>query len=94
MNIVSNNPMYSVSQGKNGSTIINYDDPNIHDEECTYTFNKDGNASCVSNAWGTKTELPKDTFIYDNKKVSAEEITNEYKKYYNYCKNNNKKILA
>lgn len=29
MNIVSNNPMYSVSQGKNDSTIINYDDPNI-----------------------------------------------------------------
>lgn len=65
-----------------------------NDEECTYTFNKDGSVSCVSNAWGTKTELPKDTFIYDNKKVSAEEIINEYKKYYNYCKNNNKKILA
>lgn len=94
MNIVSNSPIYSVSQNKNGSTIINYDDPNIHDEECTYTFNKDGSASCVSNAWGTKTELPKDTFVDDGKPVSAEALVNEYKKYYDYCKNNNKKLMA
>lgn len=94
MNIVSTNPIYSVAQGKNGSTIINYDDPNMRDEECTYTFNNDGSASCVSNAWGTKTELPKDTFVNDGKEISAEQLVNEYKEYYNYCKNNNKKLLA
>ena len=82
MNVISNSPIYTVAQGKNGSTIINYDDPNIHDEECTYSFNKDGSASCVSNAWGTKTELPKDTFVDDGKKVSAEDLVNEYKNYY------------
>ncbi len=94
MNVISNSPIYTVAQGKNGSTIINYDDPNIHDEECTYTFNKDGSASCVSNAWGTKTEFPKDTFVDDGKKVSAEDLVNEYKNYYAYCKNNNKKLMA
>ena len=94
VNIVSNSPIYSVSQAKNGSTIINYDDPNMRDEECTYTFNKDGSASCVSNAWGTKTELPKDTFVDDGKEISAEELVKEYKEYYAYCKNNNMKLLA
>lgn len=94
MNIVSNSPIYSVSQNKNGSTIINYDDPNMRDEECTYTFNKDGSASCVSLAWGTKTELPKDTFVNDGKEISAEQLVSEYNKYYNYCKDNNKKLLA
>lgn len=94
MNMVSGNPVYTVSQGKNGSTIINYDDPNMRDEECTYVFNKDGSASCVSNAWGTKTELPKDTFVDDGKEVSPEKLVEDYKKYYDYCKKNNIKLMA
>lgn len=94
MNVVSNSPIYSVLKTQNGSTVINYDDPNIRDEECTYTFNKDGSASCVSNAWGTKTEFPKNTFIDDGKEVSAEKLVQEYKDYYAYCKKNNLKVLA
>lgn len=95
MNISSvSNSMYKVSQNNNGSTIINYDDPNIRDEECTYTFNKDGSASRVSNAWGTKTSLPKDTFIDDGKEISAEKLVKEYNDYYAYCKQNNKKLMA
>ena len=94
MQIVSTNPMYTVIKGQNGSTIIQYDDPGMWDEECTYTFNKDGSASCVSNAWGTKTELPKDTFVDDGKEVSPEQLVKEFNDYYAYCKKNNIKIMA
>jgi hypothetical protein len=65
-------------------TSITYDNPNMRDEECTYTFNKDGSASCVSHAWGTKTELPKGSFI-DNGKAAPEKMVEDYKAYYNYC---------
>lgn len=88
------NPMYTVLQNNNNSTVIRYDDPNKRDEECSYTFNKDGSASCVSDAWGTKTELPKGTFIDDGKEISAEKLVQEYKDYYNYCKKNNIKLMA
>ena len=74
MKITSTNPMYTVMKGQNGSTIIQYDNPGMWDEECTYTFNKDGSASCVLNAWGRKTEFPKDTFIYNGKEISAEQL--------------------
>lgn len=95
MNITSSgNSMYKVSQNNNGSTIINYDDPNMRDEECTYTFNKDGSASRVSNAWGTKTSLPKDTFVDDGKEITPEKLVKEYNDYYAYCKQNNKKLMA
>ncbi len=88
------NPMYTVLQNNNNSTVIRYDDPNMRDEECSYTFNKDGSASCVSDAWGTKTELPKGTFKDDGKEISAEKLVQEYKDYYNYCKKNNIKLMA
>ena len=77
------NSMLTVTKNNNGSTIINYDDPNMRDEECTYTFNKDGSASCVSNAWGTKTEFPKDTFIYEGK-VTPVEMVNAFNSYRDY----------
>lgn len=77
------NSMLTVAKNDNGSTVINYDDPSIKDEECTYTFNKDGSASCVSNAWGTKTELPKDTFIYNGKETPLD-LVNEFNSYKNY----------
>ena len=77
------NSMLTVTKNNNGSTIINYDDPNMRDEECTYTFNKDGSASRVSNAWGTKTEFPKDTFIYDGKETPLE-MVNEFNSYQDY----------
>ena len=83
--------MLTVTKNNNGSIIINYDDPNIRDEECTYTFNKDGSASCVSNAWGTKTEFPKDTFIYNGKETPLE-MVNEFNSYQNYKKQLN--VLA
>ena len=77
------NSMLTVTNNNNGSTIINYDDPNMRDEECTYTFNKDGSASRVSNAWGTKTEFPKDTFIYNGKETPLE-MVNEFNSYQDY----------
>ena len=77
------NSMLTVTNNNNGSTIINYDDPNMIDEECTYTFNKDGSASRVSNAWGTKTEFPKDTFIYNGKETPLE-MVNEFNSYQDY----------
>ena len=52
-------------------------------KECTYTFNKDGSASRVSNAWGTKTEFPKDTFVYNGKETPLE-MVNEFNSYSNY----------
>ncbi len=81
--IGANSSMYTLSKNDNGVIKINYDDPNIRDEECTYTFNPDGSASCVSNAWGTKTEFPKGTFVNDGKPVSPEEMVNLYKSYQN-----------
>lgn len=77
------NSMLTVTKNNNGSTIINYDDPNMRDEECTYTFNKDGSASCISNAWGTKTEFPKDTFVYNGKETPVE-MVNEFHSYRDY----------
>ena len=77
------NSMLTATKQNNGATVINYDDPNVKDEECTYTFNKDGSASCVSNAWGTKTEFPKDTFIYKENETPAE-MVNEFNSYKNY----------
>lgn len=94
MKIVSDNPIYTVSKDKSGSTIICYDDPRMHDEECTYVFNKDGSASCVSNAWGGKTELPKDTFVYGRKEVSAEDIISQYWKNIKKNQKNNLNVLA
>ena len=75
--------MLTVTKNNNGSIVINYDDPKVRDEECTYTFNKDGSASCVSNAWGTKTEFPKDTFIYEGKETPVE-MVNAFNSYQNY----------
>ena len=75
--------MLTVTKYNNGSTVINYDDPNVRDEECTYTFNKDGSASCISNAWGTKTEFPKDTFVYNGKETPVE-MVNEFNSYRDY----------
>ena len=78
------NSMLTVTKNDKGSTVINYNDPAMKDEECTYTFNKDGSASCVSNAWGTKTaEFPKDTFIYDGKETPVE-MVNEFNSYRDY----------
>ncbi len=77
------NSMLTVTKNNNGSTVINYDDPNVRDEECTYTFNKDGSANCVSNAWGTKTEFPKDTFIYNGNETPVE-MVNEFNSYREY----------
>lgn len=77
------NSMLTVTKNNNGSTVINYDDPSMRDEECTYTFNKDGSASCVSHAWGTKTEFPKDTFIYNGKETPVE-MVNEFNSYRDY----------
>lgn len=89
------NPMYRMSQDKNGSIIIDYDDPRCHDEECRYTINKDGSATCVSNAWGTKTELPKDTFFNDGKEHSAEEMVALFNDYYKaQNKENGLNVLA
>ena len=34
--------MLTVAKQNKNTIVINYDDPNIKDEECTYTFNKDG----------------------------------------------------
>lgn|SRR5574344_2306975 len=76
-----NNSMYVSHPGKEGAIVVNYDDPKIKDEECTYTFNKDGSASCVSNAWGTKTELPKGTLKKDASTASPEEMVNLFKSY-------------
>ncbi|MGN0030394.1 MAG: hypothetical protein ACI37Q_00390 [Candidatus Gastranaerophilaceae bacterium] len=90
----SNNPMYRVSKGENGSTKITYDHPKMIDEECTYTFNTDGSASCVSHAWGNKTELPKGTFVDDEKEITPEELVKKYQEYYSYCKKNNLPIMA
>lgn len=75
--------MLTVAKQNKNTIVINYDDPNIKDEECTYTFNKDGSASRVSNAWGTKTEFPKDTFIYNGKETPLE-MVNEFNSYSNY----------
>lgn len=77
------NSMLTVTNNDNGSTIINYDDPNMRDEECTYTFNKDGSANRVSNAFGTKTEFPKGTFIYNGKETPLE-MVNEFNSYQDY----------
>ena len=77
------NSMLTVAKQNKDSVVINYDDPNAKDEECTYTFNKDGSATCVSNAWGTKTEFPKDTFIYNGKETPLD-MVNEFNSYKNY----------
>lgn len=81
---LSTNNMLAVSKNSQGSTIITYDDPNMRDEERTYTFNKDGSASCVSHAWGTKTQYPQGTFIYDEKKDSPALMVQEYDSYNKY----------
>lgn len=94
MKIVSDNPVYTVSKDKNGSTIILYDHPMMHDEECTYVFNKDGSASCTSEAWGAKTELPKDTFTYGRKEVSAEDMIRQYEENIKKNQKNNLNVLA
>ena len=55
-------PYKAIRNQEKGSITIHYNDKNIKDEEKTYEFFKDGSASSVSNAWGTKTELPPGTF--------------------------------
>ncbi len=77
------NSMYTVSKNDKGSTIISYNDPNMKDEECTYTFNEDGSATCVSHAWGTKREIPKDTLIYQGN-VAPEVMVGEFNAYDKY----------
>lgn len=74
------NSMYSVSRNDKGATVISFNDPNMKDEECTYTFNKDGSATCVSHAWGTKKEVPGNTLIYKGNE-SPEQMVSEFNSY-------------
>ena len=72
--------MLTVTKKDDTSTSVLYNDPKIFDEEVLYTFNKDGSASSISPAWGTKTSAPKGTFNF-KEGTPLIEMVNSYNSY-------------